>query len=259
MTLDREVILRASVDWRWVPDGAERLELGGIEAIDYPSWARMGFQATPHQVDNPDAAVKAIVDAARARGRNEIDWWISPSATPAVEGILIALGARLDARIDILAADLTKPIATVRNGRVEALLVDNAERLDDFEHVAAAVWGGAPSSGERREQQLAGLPIDAEGSFRVVAYSDDEPITSAGCQLAGEVARLYGGATLPEARGLGGYSATVHKRVEIAVENGARTGLVHARVDTSKPILVRMGFSEFGHARVYKMPVGEPR
>ena len=59
--------------------------------------------------------------------------------------------------------------------------------------------------------------------------------------------------TLAEARGLGAYRATIAKRLETAWEHGARFGLVHARVNTSLPILARMGFVSYGEARLYSL------
>ncbi len=256
-TLTRASVLQASDDWHWIPPGAEALDVMGVRVIDYPEWARMGFRATPTMVERPvETVVDAVQHAAAERGRSEVSWWISPSTTAALEGQLIAAGAVLSEELEIVAYDMPDGVTEVGiPDEVECRLVADPTTLDDAEQVAALVWGGSPSSGERREQQLQQLggPLDTDHGFRVVAYLADRAIATAGCEIAGEVARLYGGGTLLEARGQGGYRATVSKRLEIAWQHGARFGLVQARVGTSMPILKRLGFNSYGEARLYTL------
>jgi hypothetical protein len=255
----RESVLRASDAWVWVPDGAQGLNVAGVRVIDYPDWAHMGFRATPTTVERPVAdIVDEIQHAAAERGRSEVSWWISPSTTPALEERLIAAGAVQTEELEIVAYDMFDgPPEISIPADVDCRLVSDPATLDDAEQVAAVVWGGNPSSGERREQQLQQLggPLDTDHGFRVVAYLADRPIATAGCEIAGDVARLYGGGTLPEARGRGGYRATVRRRLEIAWQHGARIGLVQARVGTSMPILKRLGFKAYGTGRLYALPV----
>jgi hypothetical protein len=80
----------------------------------------------------------------------------------------------------------------------------------------------------------------------VVAYVDGEPATTAGCTLAGEVARLWGGATRPELRGRGAYRASLGARLWLAQQQGAALGLVRAVTTTSAPIVRRLGFTGHG-------------
>ena len=256
----RERVLEASDAWQWVPSGAQALEICGVPVVVYPEWARMGFYATPTNVREPAAdVIRAVRAAARDHGRSEISWWISPSTNPAlIERALADTGAVLSERTEILALGMADgPPDLKLNAEIECRLVGDAQTLDDAERVAANVWGGAPSSGDRRGQQLKSLrhPLDETGGFRVVAYLNGTAVATAGCQVADDVARLYGAGTLEDARGVGAYRATIAKRLEIAFEHGARMGLVHARVNTSKPILTRLGFASFGEARLYALSV----
>lgn len=261
-TWTREDVLKASDDWQWIPSGAETFLVADVRVIDYPDWARMGFYAMPLRVSEPVTDVVAALQAvARERGRANVDWWITPSTKPAsLEECLIAHGADKSAVADILAYVMTAgvPSSEAPEG-VDCLLVDDARSLDDAERVAAAVWGGSPSSGERRDDQLRSLgdPLDSEGGFRIVSYLDGRAIATGGCQIVGQVARLYGACTLPDARGVGGYRATLDKRLEVAWSQGARLALVHARVDTSKPILTRLGFTSYGEGRLFTLPTEE--
>lgn len=259
----RDRVLEASHAWQWVPPGAEVLDVEGVVVIDYPEWARMGFYAMPAEVAEPDRVVRAISEAARARGRAATEWWVTPSTRPAgvraeLEATLVERGAVESDVADIVACDLTEGVPTVPvPDDVRAVVVSDARSLDDAESVAAQVWGGDPSSGQRREDQLLSLgdPLDDQGGFRVVAYQEQVAFATGGCQVVDDVGRLYGGCVLAPHRGRGGYRATLRLRLEVAHDHGARLALVHARVNTSKPILTRLGFRSYGEGRLYTLPV----
>lgn len=255
----RDEVLAASHAWRWVPPGAEELLIEDVVVIDYPSWARMGFYAMPEQVADPTEAIGAVCEAARNRGHAAAQWWVNPSTRPADLGAtLVERGAVESEVTEILAYDLSQGLPDLPvPDDVHALVVADAQSLDATETVAAVVWGGEPSSGQRRKDQLRslGTPLDAQGGFRTVAYLDEVPFATAGCQVVDGVARLYGGCVLPTLRGRGGYLATLGRRMAVASQNGAHLALVHARVATSGPILRRVGFQSYGEARLYTSPV----
>jgi hypothetical protein len=255
----RDQVLAASHAWQWVPPGAQELRIEGIVVIDYPEWARMGFYAMPAHVADPARAVVAVCEAARSRGRTTSEWWITPSTwPPTLETLLVERGAVGSDVADILAYDMSGGVPAVPVADdVRSTVVTDATSLDDAEAVASAVWGGEPSSGARREQQLASLgdPLDDQGGFRVVAYAGRTAFATAGCQVVDMVARLYGGCVLPQLRGHGGYRETLRLRLRVAYDNGARLALVHAKVDTSKPILTRLGFTSYGEGRLYSLSI----
>jgi GNAT superfamily N-acetyltransferase len=238
------------------------LRIDDIVVIDYPAWARMGFYAMPEHIADPEQAVAAVCEAARIRGRASIDWWIAPfSSLAALEQTLVRHGAVMSDAADILACDISTGLPAIPVPTdVHAMVVTDAQSLEDAETVAAAVWGGEPSSGDRREAQLRSLgdpddPLDVQGGFRVVAYRDGTAFATAGCQVVDGVARLYGGCVLPEMRGRGGYRQMLLTRLEVAYAHGAQLALVHARVNTSKPILTRLGFHSYGEGRLYSLAV----
>jgi hypothetical protein len=251
-------VLAASHAWQWVPPGAEELLIEDIVVIDYPEWASMGFYAVPAQVADPHHSVEEVCGEARRRGRPATEWWITPSTRPdELEELLIGRGAVRSDVAEILALDISQgtPAIPVPED-VHAVVVTDAKCLEDAEYVAASVWGGEPSQGDRREAQLRSLgdPLDEQGGFRVVAYTGQTPFATAGCQVVDEVARLYGGCVLPAMRGRGGYRETLRRRLDVSCANGARLALVHARVETSKPILMRLGFESYGEGRLYTLP-----
>jgi len=255
----RDQVLEVSHAWQWIPPGAEELHVDDVLVIDYPEWARMGFYVMPAYVADPAATVSAICEVAQSRGRTSTEWWVTPSTEPAdLETTLVDRGAVESDVADILACDMSHGAPTIPVPiDVHAAVVSDAQSLDDAESVAAAVWGGSPSSGDRRDDQRRSLgdPLDEQGGFRVVAYLAHNPLATAGCQIVDGVARLYGGCVLPEVRGRGGYRCTLRKRLEVAYDHGARLALVHARVNTSAPILTRLGFMSYGEGRLYTLDV----
>jgi predicted acetyltransferase len=86
-----------------------------------------------------------------------------------------------------------------------------------------------------------------------VAYVDGEPACSGGCTVVDEVARLWGAATRPHVRGRGAYRALLAERLRRAAQLGATVGLVKGVVDTSGPILRRLGFTGYGYERRYRL------
>ncbi len=60
---------------------------------------------------------------------------------------------------------------------------------------------------------------------------------------------LFGGATLPAARGLGVYRALVHARLEDAAARGTPVAVTQAGRE-SRPILERLGFREVCRIRI---------
>jgi GNAT superfamily N-acetyltransferase len=130
-------------------------------------------------------------------------------------------------------------------------LVADDETLRDARTVYREVWGGPERTPEQWQTDLAEArqPVAERPMFQVVAYVDGKPASAGGCTRAGDVARLWGAATRPTLRGRGAYRATVSARLRLAQEQGATLGLVKGLVDTSGPILSRLGFTTYGEER----------
>lgn len=260
---ERRRVLAASDAWRWVPPGAEELEIHGIDIIDYPAWASMGFHARPLQVEaEVESVVDDVVDLASRRGRSAVRWWISPTTTPPeLAEVLVARHAEVTEELGIFGYDLTRGLPDF--GPLTGLagrLVTDAATLEDAERVAAIGWSSEPSSGERRASQLAELdvPIAERSSFRAVCYgADGAGLSTGGCEVADGVARLWGACTVPSERGRGAYRMVLKVRLEEAVRHAAELALVQARVGTSGPIVERVGFTPYGVGRIYSLPVGQ--
>ena len=94
--------------------------------------------------------------------------------------------------------------------------------------------------------------VFADGRSSVyLAYLDGEPVGFGRAVFAPWAALLLGGATLPEARGRGVYTALVHARWRETVERGVPRVVVSAGA-MSAPILEKLGFRRLGHVRLLR-------
>ena len=92
--------------------------------------------------------------------------------------------------------------------------------------------------------------IDPEGRFlKYLAYVDGEPVAQATAAFSEHGVTLFGGATLPQARGRGAYRALVAARWQDAVARGTPVLVTQAGAQ-SRPILTRLGFREVCEIRV---------
>ena len=66
---------------------------------------------------------------------------------------------------------------------------------------------------------------------------------------------MWGGCTVPEARGQGAYSAIVAARIEQARRSGIEFVGLYALSDTSAPIVARQGFQHWGEMQYWDRPL----
>jgi hypothetical protein len=152
------------------PDQYSGFNVAGVDVIEYPDWARMGVYVMPLDVHEPiEHVVEGIQQTARPRGRDKSDWWIAPTTRPAaLDELLVAQGAELTEVSDILAYDMSSRVPdTGPTSRISCRVVHDARALNEAEQVSAVMWGGEPSTGERREQQLRDIcsPAGLRGRF----------------------------------------------------------------------------------------------
>jgi GNAT superfamily N-acetyltransferase len=264
-------VLRAAADWTWVPDGAE-VVTGDVRVVRYPEWFSAGVLAT--QVDSarsPAELVDEVVERTRAWGSRRLGWWVTAGDRPVVEDELRRRGAVHEDTVAVLALPLdgapdhVAPSLAVPDG-VTAELVRTAAQLREVDAVNVPVWGQQPLTPERLDADLAELRRGlADGTgFRVLARLDGRAVATGGVTLAdppagwpqlGRVARLWGAATLPDARGRGAYRAVLAARLARARSLGASVALVQGRTGTSAPVLTRAGFRKYGEERLYGLAV----
>ena len=184
-----------------------------------------------------------------------------------VAATLYGVGARLDERPDLLFLlpsvdhnDIVHAVAD-RLGTAPAEDVRRAPSVDLREAMALAAHRDSIARQYRDGYDALfdlGLPTlgvgfslmansanDAPDAGTVVylAYLDGSPIARATGSFSEHGVTLFGGATLPEARGRGAYRALVHARWHDAVERGTRLAVTDAG-SQSRPILASLGFRE---------------
>jgi GNAT superfamily N-acetyltransferase len=86
-------------------------------------------------------------------------------------------------------------------------------------------------------------------NIEYVAYVDGTPVARASGSFSEHGVTLFGGSTLPEARGRGAYRALVAARWDDAVARGT-PALVTQASPMSRPILAQLGFEEVCKIRI---------
>jgi hypothetical protein len=92
-------------------------------------------------------------------------------------------------------------------------------------------------------------PSDDGNNVVYLAFVDGEPVARASAAFGSRAVSLFGGSTLPEARGHGAYRALVAARWDDAVARGTPV-LVTQASPLSRPILARLGFRELCEIRI---------
>jgi ribosomal protein S18 acetylase RimI-like enzyme len=117
----------------------------------------------------------------------------------------------------------------------------------DGEHLAAdriaAIAFGGPIPTEARPRE------HDPNNVTYLALVDGEPVARASGSFGEHGVSLFGGSTLPEARGRGAYRALVAARWEDAVARGTPI-LVTQAGPMSRPILAQLGFREVCEIRI---------
>jgi hypothetical protein len=193
-------------------------------------------------VEQQVAEIRRLV---RDRGRAACTWEIAGSATPRdLRERLLALGCVPDREPYAVGMVLRHAPRWPETPGVAARRIHSVEELKTALRIAGEAFEMSPNE---LEQSLA----QAEERFReegergatYLAWLDREPVAQAYAAYTAHGLLLFGGATLPAARGRGAYRALVRARWEDAVARGTAALVTHAGA-MSRPILGRLGFEE---------------
>jgi GNAT superfamily N-acetyltransferase len=198
------------------------------------------FRMRADEVEGVRADIHRLL---RARGRTSCTWEVGTHATPAdlVERLL-SLGLVDDDPIPLAVGMVLtdEPLAAPAAVEVREVSTDE-ERLASARIAAVAFGSPAPAELPPREAD----PNNVE----YLALIDGRPVARASGSFSENGASLFGGATLPEARGRGAYRALVAARWAEAVRRGTPT-LVTQASPMSRPILAQLGFREVCEIRI---------
>jgi GNAT superfamily N-acetyltransferase len=194
------------------------------------------------QPDEVAAAVDEIRSLLRARGRRGAEWELGDSTTPPdLVQRLVGLGILPDADEPVAAGMVLVPQHELRDPpgasargvtSVEELVLARRIQRDAFGDDADEV------TYDRAEADFAREGIDGS---TFLAFVDGEPVAAAYAAYTPLGLLLFGGGTLPRARGRGAYRALVAVRAREAATRGTPALVTHAG-KMSRPILERLGF-----------------
>lgn len=179
----------------------------------------------------------------RERGRSKLAWEIGTHATPyGLADALLELGLEDEGRQVGMA--LAEPPHDSSSADVEVRRVTNAEEMLVAARIAAIAFGDSVPDEPKPF-------VPQRDNVVYLAYVDGEPIARGSAAFSIHGVTLFGGATLPEARGRGAYRALVAARWDDAVRRGTPL-LVTQASPHSHPILARLGFSELCEIRALR-------
>jgi hypothetical protein len=254
---DDEEIAAAFADWVWVPDGSDVWEVPGGRLVRFPAYIgrRMHVVASPPAGTERDA-LATVLDRCRELDESEVRWHVGDRpATAVLRDLLRERGAEVEETLDQLAFTGTPPTPEPGDLVVRPVLDEEGARaLDHVDHV---VFDEKPASEERLRDAVEEYLTqwEARTDARYVAWRGATPLGSGGLSRAGSVLRLWGGATLPEARRQGVYAAVLRERLRQGWEWGTTLALVRGRIETSAPLLRRTGFRRVGRELSVRLDV----
>ena len=180
----------------------------------------------------------------RARGRTAMTWEVGTHATPGdLTERLLTLGLVDDEPTPLaVGMVLTEPPAAPPSD-VEVRRAETPEERLAAETIAAIAFNEPVVPTEPPP------PRNDPNNIVYLAFVDGKPVARASGSFGEHAVSLFGGATLPEARGHGAYRALVAARWADAVERGTPV-LVTQASPMSRPILARLGFREVCEIRI---------
>ena len=202
--------------------------------------SRSASACGPDELEEVRAEMHAIL---RERGRTALTWEIGTHATPAdLTDRLLALGLVDDEPTPLAVGMVLTEAPAAPPPDVEVRRAETPEDRLASEQIAAIAFGG-PAPTEPPP------PNDDPNNVVYVAFVGGRPVARASASFGEHAVSLFGGSTLPEARGHGAYRALVAARWEDAVARGTPV-LVTQASPMSRPILARLGFREVCEIRI---------
>jgi GNAT superfamily N-acetyltransferase len=205
-----------------------------------PGWnVAQRFRFDEDELDGVRSEIHAHL---RKRGRAACSWEVGTHARPpGLVDRLHALGLVDDDPTPLaIGMVLTEPPAEASSD-VEVRRVDSDDDFYEAEKIAAIAFGGTPPTPRPYER-------DPNNTI-YLAYVDGRAVARASAAFGERGATLFGGSTLPGARGRGAYRALVAARWDDAVSRGTPV-LVTQAGPMSRPILGRLGFREVCEIRI---------
>jgi hypothetical protein len=243
-----ERLERSTWDLFWLPDGVDVVDRPELMALRSPR--RTYYLNNVHRVRAPASRIPALVDEVSQWHGTGLSRWLVPDTIDVrpLEAAVERAGYRVshEHHARVIPVDRYRPR---EHSDVAVRRVVDESTLRDAWRVHESAFG---VDGDYRDEdvavELAKCAAPDARVQRFVAYRGDEPVSAAGLNLYPEleIGLMWGGGTVPHARGMGAYSAVVRARIETAAARGLRFVGLYARVDTSSPIVAAQGFADVG-------------
>jgi hypothetical protein len=207
-----------------------------------PTWNVAQRFAMRH--DEIDEVIEEVRCLLRERGRGKCAWEIGSHATPAdLPEQLLARGFSDDEPEPLAIGMAMTEAPPAGPAGVVTKVVETDDEYWESERVAQISFGEEVPAERKPFVPSLLNPI-------YIALIDGQIVARASSAISEHGVTLFGGATLPEARGRGAYRALVAARWRDAEERGTPLLVTQAGV-MSRPILTRLGFREVGTVRAW--------
>ena len=205
-------------------------------------------RVNPDQRDY-DPLVREVMQAHQPQGRSHFSL-ARPSQSPALAESLARHGYVLEDMADAWSIEVT----AARPPIPDDVRVDRVETLQGLRDMYAVMHASFPRIDPAKGADLAKELSECSGAQarcrRYVAYdaASGAPLSTGALNLFPDhgVGFMWGGSTVPAARGRGVYTAVVTARMRNAREAGLRRVALYALRKTSGPIIQRQGFTRHG-------------
>lgn len=208
-----------------------------------------GSLASPGEL----SALLDEVDQSHAAARSR--WELVAEGGP-VLAALRARGYEEPVRYEVLGREVAALDARAEDGVVARCATDPAS-VRAYADLICASRGHAPFPADRPWELILG----ERSPHRLFLVEEEGRAVAAGAillDLARGVGFLWGGGTIPEARGRGSYRAALQARLALARELGLRALFIYGRSDTTAPMLRRHGFRALGEVWLVERPPRAP-
>jgi hypothetical protein len=122
--------------------------------------------------------------------------------------------------------------------------------MEEAARIAGAAFGMTPPAIEETTARArADFAREGRDGATYLAFVDGRAVARATAAFTEHGVLLFGGATLPDARGRGAYHALVRARWDDAVARGTPVLVTHAGA-MSRPILERLGFEAVSRVEI---------
>ena len=227
--------------------GDERIDTGRYTLCigTGKKWNTVQRQRFP--LEEVDAVIAEVRAALTERGRTQTQWEVGSSAPAGLVDALLERGVARDKEPYAVALVLTReppPIA-------EGLTARAVESFEEYAAANAVQW----EAFEAPEEDIAESRDMLPERYRITPNTThavwlDGEIVCAGTSAPTEHGfLLYGGATVPRARGRGAYRALNRARWDDAVARGT-PALITQGGSMSRPILEKLGFERVGEVHM---------